>query len=167
MIRFCCFLACAALLLGGCSEEKEAGRVYRDASDRMVAARAYMDAMAQAPNVTRTPSGLLYRVERANAQGAAPAHRDEVLVHYRGLLADGDEFDSSYDRNTPARFAVRDVIAGWREGLRLMRVGERFTFYIPPQLAYGASGRPPVIPPNAPLVFEVELLEVYAAAKPG
>lgn len=160
---FWCFIS-AVLMVSGCGEEKDAGRIYRDASDRMVAARAYLGAVAQEPDVLGTPSGLLYRVERAVPQGARPGHRDEVLVHYRGLLADGDEFDSSYDRNTPARFAVRDVIAGWREGVKLMRVGERFTFFIPPQLAYGAGGRPPIIPPNAPLVFEVELLEIYAAS---
>lgn len=162
MIQLARIGLCLALCLAGCSEERAAGKDYRDAADRMVAARTYLSAVAAQEGVKQTPSGLLYRVERPALGGDPPGHRDDVLVHYRGLLADGDEFDSSYDRNTPARFAVRDVIAGWREGLKLMREGAQYTFYIPPQLAYGARGRPPVIPPNAPLVFEVELLRVYS-----
>lgn len=131
----------------------------------MVAARAYLAALEDQANIKRTPSGLLYSVDREVADAPnnqSPRHRDEVLVHYRVSLVDGDEFESSYDRNSPARFAVRDLIAGWREGLALMRAGEAYTFYIPPQLAYGPRGRAPVIPPNSVLVYQVELLSVYA-----
>ncbi len=74
---------------------------------------------------------------------------------------DGDEFESSYDRNSPARFAVRDLIAGWREALALMQVGDAFTVYIPPQLGYGPRGHAPVIPPNSVLAYQVELLAIY------
>ncbi|MEM6683503.1 MAG: FKBP-type peptidyl-prolyl cis-trans isomerase [Pseudomonadota bacterium] len=155
-------LVCA-VFIAGCDEERAAGRSYREASERMVSARAFLSQQAGKQGVERTRSGLLYRIER-RAQGAntvGPRPRDEVLVHYRGALADGEEFEASYDRNTPARFALRDVIAGWREGLQLMRAGDRFVFYIPPQLGYGPHGRPPVIPANAVLIYEVELLAVY------
>jgi len=162
------FFLFAMFALGGCEAENDAGRRYRDASDRMVAARRFLDDTARQAGVIQTRSGLLYEVERLGAAGPSsgsaptrPRPRDEVLVHYRGMLADGEEFESSYDRNTPARFAVGDVIAGWREGLQLMRKGDVFRFYIPPQLGYGARGRPPVIPSNAALIYEVELLDIY------
>lgn len=156
---------CAALssVLAACGDEKAAGESYRNAAGRMVAARSYLDALAKEAGILKTPSGLLYRVDRRSDQpdGTSPGYSDDVLVHYRGALPDGDEFESSYDRNVPAQFAVSDLIAGWREGLTLMRAGDAYTFYIPPQLAYGPRGHAPVIPPNSVLVYQVELLAVY------
>lgn len=105
-----------------------------------------------------TASGLQYKVVTLG-DGAKPAATDTVKVHYRGTLLDGTEFDSSYARNEPISFALNRVIAGWTEGLQLMPIGSNFTFYIAPGLGYGEEGGGP-IPPNATLIFEVELLDI-------
>jgi len=109
--------------------------------------------------VLRTDSGILYRVLTAGS-GAKPGPDDTVVVHYRGTLPDGQEFDSSYKRGQPATFPLNRVIPGWTEGLQLMKKGGKSVFYIPSDLAYGARGVGGVIPPNATLVFEVELLDI-------
>jgi peptidylprolyl isomerase len=108
-----------------------------------------------------TNSGLEY-VEIAPGPGPAPQTGDFVSVHYVGTLEDGTVFDSSYTRNEPIRFmlGVGNVIKGWDEGIALMREGGRARLIIPPELAYGPSGAGTVIPPNATLVFEVELVSV-------
>ena len=107
-----------------------------------------------------TESGLQYKV-LTMGEGAKPAATDTVKVHYRGTLLDGTEFDSSYARNEPISFALNRVIAGWTEGVQLMPVGSKFMFYIAPDLGYGEAGGGP-IPPNATLIFEVELLDIEA-----
>lgn len=112
--------------------------------------------------VQKTETGLQYQVE-AEGQGQSPAATDTVKVHYRGTLVDGTQFDSSYDRGEPATFRVNEVIPGWTEALQLMKPGAKYKLTIPPDLAYGQSGRPPVIPPNSVLLFDVELLEVNPA----
>jgi FKBP-type peptidyl-prolyl cis-trans isomerase FkpA/FKBP-type peptidyl-prolyl cis-trans isomerase FklB len=96
----------------------------------------------------------------AAGEGPTPTVTDTVLVHYEGRLADGTVFDSSYQRGQPAVFGVADVIPGWTEGLQLMRPGGKARFTIPPELGYGARGAGGVIPPNAVLVFDVELLAI-------
>ncbi|MCD9028660.1 FKBP-type peptidyl-prolyl cis-trans isomerase [Luteimonas sp. BDR2-5] len=111
------------------------------------------------PGVFATASGIQYQVER-QGQGPRPRATDRVRVHYRGTLLDGTEFDSSYSRNTPAVFGLDQVIAGWTEGLQLMPIGGKYRFWIPGDLAYGPRGSPPNIPPNATLVFDVELLDI-------
>ena len=105
-----------------------------------------------------TDSGLRYEVLE-QGDGPTPTLDDQVTVHYRGTLEDGTVFDSSYDRGEPITFPLRAVIPGWREGLQLMPVGSKYKLYIPAELGYGARGKGP-IPPNAPLIFEVELLEI-------
>lgn len=110
--------------------------------------------------VIATPSGLQYRVIRQGA-GPRPSPSDRVRVNYHGTLLDGTVFDSSYDRGEPAEFGLSQVIPGWTEGVALMPVGARYRFWIPGQLAYGASGTPGgPIGPNATLVFDVELLDI-------
>ena len=120
--------------------------------------KTYLEANAKKEGVKSTPSGLQYRVITEGA-GAKPTATSEVKVHYKGTLTDGTEFDSSYKRNEPAQFPLNGVIPGWTEGLQLMPVGSKYEFVIPSDLAYGPDGRPG-IPPNAVLVFEVELLEI-------
>ncbi|AFY73302.1 FKBP-type peptidyl-prolyl cis-trans isomerase [Synechococcus sp. PCC 7502] len=108
-----------------------------------------------------TPSGLKYQ-EITIGTGAIPKQGNKVTVHYIGTLENGTKFDSSRDRNRPFDFnlGVGQVIKGWDEGLSTMRVGGRRILIIPPELGYGARGAGGVIPPNATLIFDVELLKV-------
>lgn len=108
-----------------------------------------------------TPSGLKYKVLRKGT-GATPNAKSIVKVNYEGKLAsDGIVFDSSYQKGEPIDFAVGGVIPGWTEGLQLMQEGAEYEFYIPSNLGYGESGTPRgEIPPNADLIFKVELLQV-------
>ncbi|MEX2578512.1 MAG: FKBP-type peptidyl-prolyl cis-trans isomerase [Verrucomicrobiales bacterium] len=106
-----------------------------------------------------TYSGLQYEVLRPGT-GKRPTTSDRVKVHYHGYLPDGTVFDSSVQRGQPAVFGLNQVIAGWREGIPLMREGAKYQFTVPPNLAYGAGGMPPKIGPNQTLMFDVELFEV-------
>ncbi|MBT5483383.1 MAG: FKBP-type peptidyl-prolyl cis-trans isomerase [Gammaproteobacteria bacterium] len=115
----------------------------------------------QRAEVTTTASGLQYEVlEQGAAGGSMPSETDTVTVHYHGTLIDGTVFDSSVERGQPASFPLNGVIAGWTEGVQLMKAGDKFRFFIPPELAYGANGAGALIGPNATLIFDVELLEV-------
>ncbi len=109
-------------------------------------------------SVTTLPSGLQYIVLKEGT-GPIPKATDKVSVHYKGTLLDGTEFDSSYKRNQPAEFPVQGVIKGWVEALQKMKVGSKWKLFIPSELAYGENGAGQ-IPPNAVLIFEVELLEI-------
>jgi len=113
-----------------------------------------------------TPSGLHYRITTAIEEGKKPQKGDIVSVHYAGKLVDGTEFDSSFKRNEPIEIPIGmgRVIAGWDEGIMLLKEGESATFLIPSELAYGSRGAAGVIPPNAWLIFDVQLVEVKGAA---
>jgi peptidylprolyl isomerase len=114
-----------------------------------------------AENIVTTPSGLQY-IDLVEGTGATPAAGQTVFVHYTGTLQDGTKFDSSRDRNRPFSFTLGAgrVIRGWDEGISTMKVGGRRQLIIPPDLGYGARGAGGVIPPNATLVFDVELLRI-------
>ncbi len=116
--------------------------------------------MTQAQEVT-TPSGLKYNDDKVG-EGASPSQGQRVSVHYTGWLTDGTKFDSSRDRGQPFQFTIGrgEVIKGWDEGVASMKVGGKRKLTIPPELGYGARGAGGVIPPNATLVFDVELLDV-------
>lgn len=120
----------------------------------------YLEKNSKKSGVVTTKSGLQYRI-LANGQGTTPKVDSTVDVHYRGTLLDGTEFDSSYSRGAPASFPVANVIPGWTEALQLMQEGDKWELTIPAELAYADQGAPPVIPPNAALIFEVELLKVH------
>ena len=121
-------------------------------------AMAQKAAPAAASAVT-TPSGLVYASLR-EGKGARPTAADQVKVNYRGTFPDGREFDSSYARNAPATFPLGRVIPCWTEGVQRMKVGGKAKLTCPPQIAYGERGAGGVIPPNATLSFEIELLEI-------
>jgi FKBP-type peptidyl-prolyl cis-trans isomerase FkpA len=114
---------------------------------------------AKEPGAKLTASGLVYR-SLQDGQGASPLATDKVKVHYRGTFPDGKEFDSSYKRNQPIDFPLNGVIACWTEGVQLMKVGGKAKLTCPPAIAYGTRGAGGVIPPNATLQFEVELIAI-------
>ena len=116
------------------------------------------------PGVVTLPSGLQYKVLRPG-KGKKPQSQDIVKVHYRGMLINGTEFDSSYRRGQPASFAVNRIIPGWTEALQLMEEGAKWQIYIPSKLAYGERGAGREIGPNATLIFDVELLEIEKGKK--
>jgi len=111
--------------------------------------------------VKSTSSGLQYKVVKEGA-GQSPKATDTVLVHYRGTLINGMEFDSSYERREPIEFPLNRVIKGWTEGVQLMKEGSTYQFYIPSHLAYGSRGAGADIGPDETLIFDVELLKVFA-----
>jgi FKBP-type peptidyl-prolyl cis-trans isomerase FkpA len=119
---------------------------------------AFAENAAPAASVT-TPSGLVFQSLQAG-KGNAPTATDRVRVHYRGTFADGREFDSSYKRGQPTEFPLNRVIPCWTEGVQRMQPGGKARLTCPPAIAYGERGAGGVIPPNATLQFEIELLEV-------
>jgi FKBP-type peptidyl-prolyl cis-trans isomerase FklB len=130
-----------------------AGAEAKSAGERFLAENA------KRPGITVTPSGLQYEV-LTEGTGRSPKATDTVRCHYHGTLIDGTVFDSSYQRNQPADFGLNQVIAGWTEGVQLMKEGGKYRFYLPYHLAYGEHGAGNTIPPYAALVFDVELLKV-------
>jgi FKBP-type peptidyl-prolyl cis-trans isomerase len=118
------------------------------------------------PGIITTASGLQYEV-LTEGTGEYPGPDDIVKVHYRGALIDGIVFDSTYERGEPAEFPLEGVIPGWSEGIRLMKTGGKSRFYIPSKLAYGVQGAGSAIPPNAVIIFEVELLDAYTPEYSG
>ena len=117
------------------------------------------EAAAKEPGAKVLPSGLVFRALK-EGQGPSPLATQTVKVHYRGTFPDGKEFDSSYKRNEAIEFPLQNVIACWTEGVQLMKVGGKSKLTCPPNIAYGARGAGGVIPPNATLVFEVELIAI-------
>lgn len=133
-----------------------------NAAGNLDAAQKFLSETAKRPGVKTTQTGLQYEVlAEGPADGKSPTDANIVKVHYKGTLIDGTEFDSSYGRGEPAEFALAGVIKAWTEGVQLMSVGDKFRFYVPPDLGYGKEGRPDgPIGPNEALIFEVELLDV-------
>jgi len=123
-------------------------------------AAATASTSASAGEWKTTSSGLKYQVLKQGTGATSPKATDTVKVHYHGTLTNGTVFDSSVQRGEPLSFPLNRVIKGWTEGLQLMKVGDKFKFEIPPDLAYGPNSPTPAIPPNSTLVFEVELLEI-------
>jgi FKBP-type peptidyl-prolyl cis-trans isomerase FklB len=122
---------------------------------------AFLEANKKKEGVKTTASGLQYIVEKEGT-GKTPTKDDTVVAHYRGTLTDGTEFDSSYKRNEPLTIPVTGVIKGWTEALQLMKEGAKWKLFIPSELGYGEKGAGQDIPPNAVLIFDIELLSISA-----
>ncbi len=127
--------------------------------ENKAAGEAFLSENSKKDGVITTASGLQYTV-LTEGEGASPSATDRVTVHYKGTTIDGDEFDSSYSHGQPATFPLNRVIAGWTEGVQLMKEGAKYRFYIPSELAYGQHGAGGAIGPNETLIFDVELIKI-------
>ncbi|MFH0735144.1 MAG: FKBP-type peptidyl-prolyl cis-trans isomerase [bacterium] len=136
----------------------EAGKKNKDVEAKFLAENS------KKPGVITTASGLQYKVIKSGS-GPSPKATEQVTVHYRGTLINGNEFDSSLKTGQPVTFPVTGVITGWTEALQLMKVGDKWELYIPSALAYGERGAGQMIEPGATLIFEVELLGIAPAEK--
>ena len=134
------------------------------ASKQVAAGKAFVEKAAAEPGAVKSASGLVY-ISVKDGSGASPTPSDIVKANYRGTLADGTEFDSSYKRGQPIDFPLTGVIKCWTEGLQKMKVGGKARLICPPEIAYGDQGAAGAIPPNATLHFDVELLAVTPSAK--
>jgi FKBP-type peptidyl-prolyl cis-trans isomerase FkpA len=128
--------------------------------ENKAAGTAFLAENAKKPNIVTTASGLQYEVLTPGTGTASPKATDNVTVHYQGTTIDGKEFDSSYSRGEPATFPLNRVIAGWTEGVQLMKEGAKYRFFIPSELAYGEQGAGRAIGPNSTLIFDVELIKI-------
>ena len=140
-------------------QQKQREIAQRKAQEAAVSEETYLAENATKEGVVSLPSGLQYKVITPG-DGPSPLTTDKVKVHYKGSLADGTIFDSSYDRGQPTSFTVSGVIKGWTEALLLMQVGSKWELTIPSKLGYGTRGSGGDIPPNSTLLFEVELLGI-------
>lgn len=131
------------------------------AETNQAAGQKFLAANKDKSGVKTLPSGVQYKVIKPGA-GASPKASDTVEVHYRGMLIDGTEFDSSYSRGQPASFPVNGVIKGWQEALQAMKEGAHWQIVVPAELAYGENGAGGAIGPDATLIFDVELLRIVA-----
>jgi len=147
-------LFAAAVALSAC-QGKEA------LPDQAKVSAEYMAKVVKEPGVRVLPSGVAYKIVRSGpADGLRPALSDEVKVHYEGKLIDGKVFDSSYERGQPAAMPLEALIPAWQEALQLMRPGDEWVLYVPPEKGYGAEGAGGTIPPNAALIFRIELIDI-------
>jgi FKBP-type peptidyl-prolyl cis-trans isomerase FklB len=133
-----------------------------EAQQALETGRDFLEQNKTKPGVVVLPSGLQYQ-ELVTGKGDTPTADDKVVVHYRGTLISGEEFDSSYSRGQPASFSLGGVIPGFREAISLMRPGAKWQVFIPSELGYGESGAGNDIGPNETLIFEIELISVEPA----
>lgn len=161
-------LASVAATAASCSRAQTPGSTSGSAADELadatrataVAAREWMTRNGRQPGVQTLPSGVQYRVVTSGpATGPHPGRSDDVKVHYEGALTDGTVFDSSFQRGVPAIMPLSSLIPAWQEIVPMMRRGDEWTVYVPPSQGYGREGRPPVIPPDAVLVFRLQLMD--------
>ncbi|HEY9033288.1 MAG TPA: FKBP-type peptidyl-prolyl cis-trans isomerase [Pseudomonadales bacterium] len=140
-------------------QQKMQAEQARKAQQMQELGRSFLAQNAARDGVVTTASGLQYEVLEAGS-GRQPSATSQVKTHYHGCFLDGSVFDSSIERGEPATFALNQVISGWTEALQLMAEGAKWRIFLPPELAYGDMGSPPVIPPGSALQFDIHLLEV-------
>lgn len=145
----------AQSMLSDYFQKKEA----EQAQENISKGKEYLEENGKREGVVTTKSGLQYEI-LTEGSGKSPKATDKVRCHYEGRLTDGTVFDSSYQRGEPADFGLNQVIAGWTEGVQLMKEGAKYRFHIPYMLGYGERGAGASIPPYATLVFDVELIKV-------
>jgi FKBP-type peptidyl-prolyl cis-trans isomerase FklB len=138
--------------------QEQAEAFQKLAEDNQKAAEEFMAANLSKNGIVALPSGIQYRVIE-EGEGARPGMDSTVKVHYRGSKTDGHEFDSSFARGVPEEFTVNTVLKGWQEVLPLMKTGATWQVFVPPELAFGARGNPPV-GPNEALIFDLKLVEI-------
>ncbi len=149
--------AAALLILAGCGP----ARSPEAAKANLTAGQAFLAANAKVPGVHVLAGGLQYKILTSGpANGLRPHPQDEVKVNYEGRLTNGKVFDSSFERGQPAAFPLDQVIPGWTQGLQLMRPGDEWLLYVPPQLGYGDEDKGDKIPANSVLIFRVQLIGV-------
>ncbi|HYE45011.1 MAG TPA: FKBP-type peptidyl-prolyl cis-trans isomerase [Caulobacter sp.] len=150
--------AVAALSLAGCSNERLARKNNEEGTE-------FLKENATKPGVTVLKSGVQYLVMRSGPQsGLKPKKGDEMLVHYEGKLLNGEVFDSSFERGKPTAMQLGGLIPAWLEVLPMMRPGDEWVIYVPPEAGYGKEGGGP-IPPNATLIFRIQLIDVLPSGR--
>ena len=160
MRRLLIAVAVAALSLGGCKDHKKA-------AENLSAAQTFMAENAKKPGVKTLPDGVQYEVVRSGPEtGPHPRKGDLLKVHYEGKLKSGEIFDSSYQRGAPAVMELDQLIPAWMEVIPMMRPGDEWRLYVPPEQGYGENGAGP-IPPNAVLIFRIELVDVLPVKNLG
>ena len=152
----------AVLALAGCNK---GGGDPAEMAKSAAEAKAFMTTNAKVEGVQTLPSGLQYKIVRSGpATGLKPGPQDEVKVHYEGKLLSGKIFDSSYDRGQPAAMPLPALIPAWKEALQLMRPGDEWILFVPPEMGYGEEGAGGgEIPGNSVLIFRIELIDVLPA----
>lgn len=142
------------------AQEPITQNVNQELMDTKEQGKAFLETNGAREGVTTTASGLQYEVLESVAEGESPVLTSNVNVHYHGTTIDGGVFDSSVERGQPISFPLGAVIEGWQEGLQLMKVGEKFKFFIPEDIAYGDFSPSAAIPAGSTLIFEVELIGI-------
>jgi FKBP-type peptidyl-prolyl cis-trans isomerase FklB len=140
-------------------QERQVQAQEAQAKKNLEESEKFLAANGRKEGVRSLPTGLQYREVRKGS-GSKPSMDDTVLVHYRGTLINGKEFDSSYQRGEPAEIPLRNVIPGWQQAVTAMPVGSKWEVYVPPALGYGDQAVGPDIEPNSTLIFEIDLLEI-------
>ncbi len=153
----------AVLALAGCN--RAGGGDPAEMAKSAAEAKAFMATNAKVEGVQTLPSGVQYKIVRSGpATGLKPGPQDEVKVHYEGKLVSGKIFDSSYDRGQPAAMPLPALIPAWTEALQLMRPGDEWILFVPPEMGYGPEGAGGgEIPGNSVLIFRIELIDVLPA----
>ena len=165
-MRMSLIFIAAALALGAChGPAKTATNTAQAQAESKPTAegQAFLDKMAKKAGVHALPSGLMYEVVQSGpASGSHPQKGDEIKVNYEGKLVDGQVFDSSYERGQPAAMPLNHLVKAWQEAIPMMRPGDEWILYVPPELGYGAEGQGP-IPPGAVLIFRIQLIDFLPA----